>query len=286
MSFHGLGVSVEASHGDLSEAVAAYREALRLTPYKAKVRFDLAVALERLGLTEESEPLMERLRRSEAPVSCLVDSWGYVRWHTRKVKRADLNLHRGTRATLRIGLDAAAPLTLRGGFVCESGVGSGRSVRMLRETLPLHVPIHGFDTFEGIPTSWGDDPAGSYSTGGVAPIVADGGDVTFHKGLFSETVQDFLANAAREEEDQGRLRRPLAFANVDCDLYTSTNDVLEGWAHRIVPGTVLVFDEYLCHPTWRQDEFRSWRECCKRFGWHYDYLAFSFSTKQAVVQVR
>jgi hypothetical protein len=105
------------------------------------------------------------------------------------------------------------------------------------------------------------------------------GSVLFHRGLFRDTVPRFLEAAAA---GGGAF---LAFANVDCDLYTSTMDVLEALEGRVVPGTVLVFDEYVCHATWRQDEFRAWRECCKRFGWKYEYLAFSFSTKQAAVRV-
>ena len=68
-------------------------------------------------------------------------------------------------------------------------------------------------------------------------------------------------------------------------LYSSTLDILESMHGRVRPGTILVFDEYICHPTWRHDEFRAWRECCKRMGWKYEYLAFSLSTKQAVVRV-
>jgi Macrocin-O-methyltransferase (TylF) len=102
-------------------------------------------------------------------------------------------------------------------------------------------------------------------------------NVLFYKGLFCDTIPPFL-------EAQGPDAF-LAFANVDCDLYTSTMDVLESFQGRLVPGTVLVFDEYMAHATWRQDEFRAWRECCKRFGWKYEYLGFSLSTKQAVVRV-
>ena len=98
----------------------------------------------------------------------------------------------------------------------------------------------------------------------------------FHKGLFTDTIPQFL---------KSNPNVPLAFANIDCDLYSSTYDILEAFHSRIVPGTILVFDEYICHPTWRQDEFRAWRECCKRFGWTYEYLAFSLSSKQAVVRV-
>jgi hypothetical protein len=36
----------------------------------------------------------------------------------------------------------------------------------------------------------------------------------------------------------------------------------------------------------RQDEFRAWREVCKRCNWKYEYLAFSLATKQAIVRVK
>lgn len=274
VSYHGLGTCIEASDADLREAVAAYRKANTLNPGQGKVLFQMAVALERLGETEEAEQLTEILRRGEARNSCLVDSWGYVRWHTRKVPQ--LNLYRGTRDMLQIALDAAMPLIREGGLVCEFGVGSGKSTRMTQEILPLGTPIHGFDTFTGLPMAWNDEPQGAYSTGGIMPNLE--GDVFFHKGLFCDTIPEFLANRPKDKTF-------LAYGNIDCDLYSSTLDVLESMHGKIVPGTILVFDEYLCHSTWRQDEFRAWRECCKRFGWRYEYLAFSLATKQVVVRV-
>lgn len=276
VSYDGIGTSIEASGGDLQDAVAAYREAQRIAPQNGEIKFHLAVALERLGQTEESEELMEQLRRSESVLSCLVDSWGYVRWHTRRTDNAKLNLHRGTRSMLQIALDAASDfIQNENGLVCEFGVASGRSLRMTQEMLPLDIPIHGFDTFTGLPQPWGNEPAGAYSTGGTIPNIE--GKVCFHQGLFKDTIPPFLKSV--------NVDRPLAYANIDCDLYGSTVDILEAFHGRIVPGTILVFDEYLCHPTWRQDEFRAWRECCKRFGWNYEYLAFSLSTKQAVVRL-
>jgi hypothetical protein len=275
VSHDGMGTCIEASGGDLKDAVVAYREANRMTPGNTKVIFHMAVALERLGELEEAESLWEVLRRGEARRSCLVDSWGYVRWHVRKVPPQELNLYRGTRDMLQIALDAAMPLILEGGLVCEFGVASGRSIRMTEELLPLSTPIHGFDTFTGLPHAWGNEPKGSYSTGGVMPTLE--GEVYFHKGLFADTIPEFIATVPKDTF--------LAYGNIDCDLYSSTLDILEAMHGRIVPGTILVFDEYLCHPTWRQDEFRAWRECCKRFGWQYEYLAFSLATKQTVVRV-
>jgi tetratricopeptide (TPR) repeat protein len=288
ISFRGIGEALEAAGGNgqdlqhLKDATAAYRKALERSN-KAGTQFRLAVALERLGETEEAEAeaMLVSLQRQESPISCLVDSWGYVRWHTRKVQAPQLNLYRGTRDMLKLALEAALPLIEQQrenkayGMVCEFGVGSGRSLRMTQEILPLDISIHGFDTFTGLPQAWGDEPAGAYSTGGIVPNL--GGLVCFHKGLFGDTITPFL-----EEMGDGAF---LAYANIDCDLYTSTLDILEAMHGRIVKGTILIFDEYICHPSWRQDEFRAWRECCKRFGWEYEYLGFSLNTKQAVVRV-
>ena len=279
ISFDGIGRSIEASTGgkDLEPAVTAYRQALELGDSTGEMRFHLAVALERLGKTKEADEMLEELRRSEMNLASLVDSWGYVRWHSRRVDNEDLNLYLGSRSMLQIGIEAAMDLVEQDkGLVCEFGVASGRSLRMIQEVLPLDTPLHGFDTFLGLPMAWGNLAAGAYSTGGALPNME--GDVHFHRGLFTDTIPDFL-NSSKEEY------QPLAFANIDCAMYTSTLHILEAMHSRVVPGTVFIFADYLCHSTWRQDEFRAWRECCKRFGWQYEYLGFSFETKQAVIRV-
>jgi len=162
VAFDGIGTAIEASGGDLSEAIQAYKKAHEAAPRNSKVAFHLAVALERNGEVEKSNEIMEKLRRGEAADSSLVDSWGYVRWHTRRVKPLELNLHRGTRAMLKVALDAASDLiTQENGLVCEFGVASGRSIRMTQELLPLNVKIHGFDTFTGLPAAWGSEPVGA-----------------------------------------------------------------------------------------------------------------------------
>ena len=76
-AYDGIGTSIEASFpGNLREAVRAYRKALEIDDNEL-TRFHLGVALERLG--EESEDIMEGIRRSDINYACLVDSWGYIR---------------------------------------------------------------------------------------------------------------------------------------------------------------------------------------------------------------
>jgi len=313
-AYDGIGMSIEGCLGDRNEAVEAYEMALKLLEEEKKkqqqqqqqqgeaesppssygwgvddnsgfVKFHLGIAMERLGKGEESEEIMENLRRSEAKYACLVDSWGYIRWHTRRIPDEELNLYLGTRDMLRIGLDAAMDMIQnQGGLVCEFGVAKGRSMRMMQELLPLETPLHGFDTFTGLPLPWNSLPAGAFSTNGDIPNIE--GEVYFHRGLFRDSIPEFLNSLEAGAGVGGEeYYRPLAFANIDALLYGSTLDILECVHSRVVPGTVFVFADYTCHPTWRQDEFRAWRECCKRFGWTYEYLGFSLATKQAVVRV-
>ena len=83
-SYKGIGTALEATGGNsqdlehLKEAVKAYRMAMEKSQ-KASILFYMGVALERLGETDEAEPILELIQRSESSTSCLSDSWGYVR---------------------------------------------------------------------------------------------------------------------------------------------------------------------------------------------------------------
>ena len=296
VSWDGRGQALEAAAAttsSLGQALEAYRAALSYDANYTPARFHVAVVLDRMlahtknsttttagvlfdaaAAREEKKQILEDLRRQEASV-CLVDSWGYCRWHMRK--QPDANFYLGTRDMIELALRNAMLDTDNDAdaIVCEFGVGSGRTLRMTQDVLELGQEMHGFDTFTGLPQAWGVEPAGSYSTGGVVPNI--GGNVVFHKGLFRDTIPPFLK--------QVKPTAFLSYAHIDCRLYTSTIDILEGMHSRVVPGTIIMFSEYICHPTWRQDEFRAWRECCKRFGWKYEYLAFSLNTKNVVVRV-
>ena len=70
-----------------------------------------------------------------------------------------------------------------------------------------------------------------------------------------------------------------------CDIYSSTKTVLDLLAPRIVKGTVIIFDEYIGNEHWREDEYKAFQEAVKTNDWTYEYLAFSFFTKQVVVRI-
>ena len=131
--------------------------------------------------------------------------------------------------------------------------------------------MHGFDSFEGLPEAWGNNPAGAYSTHGQLPKVP--ANVTLHMGFFSDSLPHFVAAHGG----------PVRLLHIDCDLYSSTATVFDHLDERIGTGTVIIFDEYIASPRWREDEFRAFQEAVERNGWSYDYLAFNLFTRQAAV---
>jgi hypothetical protein len=154
----------------------------------------------------------------------------------------------------------------------EFGVSSGNSTRFLAARTDHR--IHGFDSFEGIPEVWAGLPKGSYTTRGTLPPVPE--NVTLHAGWYSETAPAFMrANPGQ-----------IAFANIDCDLYSSTRDVFDAIGDAIAAGTILVFDEYLFYKGWRGHEYKAFQELVTRRGLSYEYLAFGLFSKQAVVRIR
>ena len=64
-------------------------------------------------------------------------------------------------------------------------------------------------------------------------------NVNLVKGLFNESLPAFL----RKQAAYGAADSPLTFLHVDCDLYRGAADVFALLAHKIVPGTVIVFDD-------------------------------------------
>lgn len=147
------------------------------------------------------------------------------------------------------------------GHVMEFGVNTGRSIRVLAEVRPART-IHGFDSFEGLPSDWARNPGSTYRAGHFRvdrpPEVPH--NVRLWKGWFNETLPAWLA--AHEGD--------VSFLHIDCDLYESTCTVLEALDDRIRPGTIIVFDE-LCdwkdsgvYPYWEAGEWRALREWMQR----------------------
>jgi hypothetical protein len=159
------------------------------------------------------------------------------------------------------------------GLVCEFGVAGGKTLRKI--AAHWKGPVHGFDSFEGLPEDWTGTAvrAGGFHRKGRIPSFP--GNVTLHKGWFHETIPPFLA------ANPG----PAAFLHMDADIYASTKTALSLLRERIAPGAVIVFDEYYNYPNWREHEFKAFQEFIAESGLSYRYIAFSTLRGQAAVQI-
>jgi hypothetical protein len=151
------------------------------------------------------------------------------------------------------------------GLVLEFGVYQGRTLSEIARLDP-HT-AHGFDSSEGLPEDWTHFlKKGRFSLDGNLPRFSEP-NVALHAGWFADTFPAFLAS------NPG----PARFVHIDSDLYSSAATVLEGLRECIVPGTVILFDEYINYPGWEQDEFRAFQEFVARHGVSYNYIGFASS---------
>lgn len=157
-----------------------------------------------------------------------------------------------------------------GGLWLEFGVFSGQTINLMaRQTSGI---VHGFDSFQGLPEDWHigtvpGAPANSRTIvketfdlqGNFPPVLAN---VMLHKGWFNETLPAFLQHLP----PVGSPGSAVSLLHIDCDLYGSTVTVLDSLASRIIPGTVIVFDELVNFPEFRNHELKALYEFASNHG--------------------
>ncbi|MDR2085194.1 MAG: class I SAM-dependent methyltransferase [Bacteroidales bacterium] len=118
----------------------------------------------------------------------------------------------------------------------EFGVSKGTSFRWwLRRLTNDGNKFYGFDTFEGLPENWGT----VYVKGDMSadiPIVDDNRS-TFIKGLFQDTLFDFLKSDYLSKD-----RRKII--HLDADIFSATLFVLTSLYPYLNAGDILFFDEF------------------------------------------
>jgi hypothetical protein len=123
---------------------------------------------------------------------------------------------------------------IKKGVAMEFGVASGQSLKLIAEQTKLLT--FGFDSWDGLPTDWnvGDTV---YKKGHFKTPIPDsesiGKNVILVKGLFDNSLPCFVKS----------LDFVASFIHIDCDLYASAWSVLDNLNEKIVPGTVIAFDE-------------------------------------------
>lgn len=133
--------------------------------------------------------------------------------------------------------------TLKGVWV-ECGVYKGGTAMMLAKLIhesSISTTLHLFDTFKGMPET---DPAVDIHKEGdfsdlifeevkdrIVAVCSGGMAVAFHRGYIPDTFNN--CNIER-----------ISFAHIDVDIFKSVNDCCSFIYPRLVPGGILIFDDY------------------------------------------
>ena len=155
----------------------------------------------------------------------------------------------------------------------EFGVFLGNTINKIADY--TEGTVYGFDSFEGLPDIWdlGESivQKGHYSYTDFAkdsslansntPKVKD--NVTLVEGLFSETLSTF------------KIKDPITFIHVDCDLYTSTKDIFDYLGCRIKNNCIIVFDEFINYPNYRNHEFKAFYEWVNENNIEYEFIGMN-----------
>ena len=247
--------------GKTEAALEALKKVCDLDPENPAYLFFLGMVEEYLDKDGKQSPRLSALSNNKE-IQAELESWEYIKAHHRTAPLVGTNTK-----TIELAL-AHAKIE---GLVLEFGVYNGKSIRNIASIVKTEV--HGFDSFEGIPENWNDEPSGSYSANGELPVVPS--NVTLHQGWFEETIPQF------KKENSG----PIRFMNIDCDLYSSTRTIFELLGSQVVSGSVIVFDEFIGYKSWKEDEFKAFQEAVDHHQWRYEILSFSFATKQVALKI-
>jgi hypothetical protein len=173
------------------------------------------------------------------------------------------------------------------GLWAEFGVYRGKTLQQIsRLTQSI---VYGFDSFEGLHENWDNqNPKGVYSLAGIVPsgalnlddpnsdlgmynsnptvsTIPWSSNVRLVKGFFEDSLPDFLQTN----------KDIAAFLHIDSDLYSSAKTVLTLMKDRIVPGTILVFDDFSGYPNFpdRKHEVKAFAEFLLDTNKNYKALA-------------
>lgn len=250
---------------DIDSAIQALQNAVRIRASEPKYQFFLGVLLHYSGKALDAEKCFHQVQKAnDALWISNLDAW--------MMFSSDITINKilvGTGLKIFTVASMSAP---KQGALLEFGVRFGTSIRILSD-LNCESELHGFDSFEGLPEAWHNEPKGSYTTGGVLPKVPS--NVTLHRGWFDKTLPEYLQTSDK----------PIKIVNIDCDIYSSTKTVLNLLADKVDVETVVIFDELIGNQHWRADEFKALEEWAAENKIAYKFLAMSFYTKQAVIQI-
>lgn len=179
-------------------------------------------------------------------------------------------------AVLQYSLNAA---TLEGVYI-ELGVCTGKTINFIAALKPTQI-IYGFDSFEGLPEDW--QKGGKVISKGtfaykqkdfVPPVL---NNVKLYNGLFRDSLPVFVKMKIKDA--------PIAFLHIDSDIYSSAHEALEIFKNNIIPGTVIVFDEFYNYPNFEEHEYKAFHEFLRSAKLDAEYIAYNKNHEQVAIRI-
>jgi len=156
----------------------------------------------------------------------------------------------------------------------EFGVYKGNSINLFGKYLQkINAHIYGFDSFTGLKDEWITSefsPKGTFDVKNKKPKVLS--NIRLINGWVENTLEEFLKK---------NNEKKIAFVHFDMDTYESTAFVLEKIKKRLMPGSIILFDEFYGFPNWEKYEYRALIEKIKTNEFKY----IAFANRQACIQI-
>lgn len=146
------------------------------------------------------------------------------------------------------------------GLILEAGVALGGSAIILARSKATARPLYLYDVFAMIPPPSDDDGADAHTryaeiAGGRSAGIRGDRYYGYEDGLLEKVkgnLAQFDVDLERDHvnvipglfEDTLQIDRPVALAHIDCDWYQPVMLCLERIVPHLVPGGVLVVDDY------------------------------------------
>lgn len=138
------------------------------------------------------------------------------------------------------------------GQFAELGVFQGGSARMIYMSTHGRVPIHLFDTFEGIPEAQLTDqdyhirsnPLDEANPQGMMGAGAFSSPIEQVAGLFSGCDNVFIYKGMFPETSEPVKDVTFSFVHIDMDIYVPVLKALKFFYTRLSPGGIMVVDDY------------------------------------------
>jgi hypothetical protein len=151
------------------------------------------------------------------------------------------------------------------GQILEFGVAGGQSLNYIADRI-RGKKIYGFDSFTGLPEEWYNMGVGTFKLceeelNNLPRFIRPNAEIV--RGMFEDTLPSFV----KEHPE------PVALLHVDCDIYSATKTVFRYVGPLLVPGTIIMFDEYIDYPHWQEHEYKAFQEFICDSGRSYEYVA-------------